>query len=369
MSEYQLYEFRKIRGRLADKEKAEINTWSSRTTATSNGAIFTYSYGDFRKDMLDVVKQYFDAGFYIANWGSKRLIFKFPKKVVNETAMIQYCDFEGVSTIRDGENLIIDIDISDEEGGGDWIDDDGYLDEFIPLYDDVLRGDYRLLYIAWLYVAIIEANNDEEHLELVEPPVPANLNNLSHALEEFVKLIQLDNDYLSVAAQNSTEKEIQDIDYKQFINKLLDKEKDNFLVNLLEGNSIEFELKHRLKELSGISPQKENNSKRRTIGEIIQLAEELKNTKKAKKKAKAEAARLRKLEEIETQQIALWIRINKLVGEKNTKAYDEIATILKDLKELAVHKKTLPVFREKVQQLIDENPRLSGLKSRILPFI
>jgi hypothetical protein len=68
MSGYQFYEFKSIDKPLTTKEKEIISGWSSRTSATNTGAIFTYHYSDFPMDELKVVEEYFDAMFYIANW-------------------------------------------------------------------------------------------------------------------------------------------------------------------------------------------------------------------------------------------------------------------------------------------------------------
>ena len=116
MSEYQYYEFRCIDRPLTAEEQKEIGGWSSRTHPTSTMAIFIYNYGDFPKDEKRVVEQYFDAMFYIANWGTKRLIFKFPKELMNIDSIKPYCTPEEISISESGKNLLLDFYFSDEEG-------------------------------------------------------------------------------------------------------------------------------------------------------------------------------------------------------------------------------------------------------------
>ena len=65
MSEFQQYQFRTIDKPLSKEDREEISGWSSRTIASSTGATFIYHYGDFPKDEVTVVAQYFDAMFYI----------------------------------------------------------------------------------------------------------------------------------------------------------------------------------------------------------------------------------------------------------------------------------------------------------------
>jgi hypothetical protein len=46
---------------------------------TPTQAVFTYQFGDFHGRPEKVLEQYFDAMLYLANWGTKRLMFRFPK--------------------------------------------------------------------------------------------------------------------------------------------------------------------------------------------------------------------------------------------------------------------------------------------------
>ncbi len=91
MSEYQYYEFQAMDRPLTDEEQAAMRQLSSRVVLTPTSAAFTYNYGDFRGDPEKVLLQYFDAMFYIANWGSCQLMFRFPQKVLDLEQMRAYC--------------------------------------------------------------------------------------------------------------------------------------------------------------------------------------------------------------------------------------------------------------------------------------
>ena len=82
MSEYQYYEFRKIDSSLSDEAMEKISDFDP-GPGEQDSASFTYSYGDFRGDPIKVLTEHFDALFYTANWGSRRLAFRFPISVVN----------------------------------------------------------------------------------------------------------------------------------------------------------------------------------------------------------------------------------------------------------------------------------------------
>lgn len=119
----------------------------------------------------------------MANWGSRQLMFRFPKSLINSAVLQPYCveDFITVSTNHD--SVILDINISEEDGSG-WIETgEGYLSGMVSLRDKILQGDYRCLYLAWLKAPTIYFGFEEE--DLLEPPVPPNLDNLSASLSSF----------------------------------------------------------------------------------------------------------------------------------------------------------------------------------------
>jgi hypothetical protein len=69
----------------------------------------------------------------------------------------------------------------------------------MPLRSDLLRGDLRCLYLAWLRSAQ-DGGLDEDNLE---PPVPAGLEELSGSLHALIEFLEIDEDLLEVAAQGS----------------------------------------------------------------------------------------------------------------------------------------------------------------------
>ena len=67
----------------------------------------------------------------------------------------------------------------DEEGGGYWVDGEGWLSSVVGIRAELARGDHRALYIAWLLCAQTGELDDKE----IEPPVPPGLANLSDPLK------------------------------------------------------------------------------------------------------------------------------------------------------------------------------------------
>src|SRR3712207_5852362 len=90
MSEYQYYEFQAIDRPLTEEQQAYMRSLSSRVELTPTRAVFTYSYGDFRGNPLAVLEAHFDALLYLANWGSKRLAFRFPRAAIDLQPLMPY---------------------------------------------------------------------------------------------------------------------------------------------------------------------------------------------------------------------------------------------------------------------------------------
>jgi hypothetical protein len=181
VSTYQYYEFQAIDRPLSPEEQEAVARLSSRVRPHPRRAVFVYHWSNFRGRAEDVLVRYYDAMLFVANWGSKRLMFRFPLSAIDLEGAQAYCrpryvdEFVSFSTV--GEHTILDIMFRDEEGYG-WVEGDGWLDALLPLRDDILRGDYRALYLAWLKT--LEA---EDVLESVlEPPVPPGLGELSPAV-------------------------------------------------------------------------------------------------------------------------------------------------------------------------------------------
>lgn len=168
MSEYQYYEFRAIDRPLTEEEQRTIGKLSSRVNLSPTQAIFVYHYSDFPANAEEILARYFDAMLYMANWGSCQLMFRFPKTVIDLEQVRPYCppyDIEEfmpffVSFTEKEAHVVLNIEWH-EEGGWGWIEGEGWLPRLMGLRDDILRGDYRLLYLAWLKAVTLEDMLDE----------------------------------------------------------------------------------------------------------------------------------------------------------------------------------------------------------------
>jgi hypothetical protein len=125
-----------------------------------------YNYSDFPGDPQKVLTQYFDVMFYIANWGSWQLMFRFPKGLVDPALCKPYCLQNAIAVSTTSKWMILDIQIHNEEGIQDWVEGEGWLSQLVPLRADLMQGDLRLLYLAWLRaVDSVNVKQDPNRLE------------------------------------------------------------------------------------------------------------------------------------------------------------------------------------------------------------
>src|SRR3990170_4975787 len=162
MSEYQYHEWQAVDRVLPPEEQASVNDLPSHIEVSSSRAVVTYHWSDFRHDPKQVLLRFFDAYFYLANWGSLRLMFRFPKGLLDEADILPYCIDEFITFETIGKYQVLDLDFSPEEGEG-WMKADAGLSHFIHLRADLPEGDFRLLYLAWLKAMTFygEPNDDE----------------------------------------------------------------------------------------------------------------------------------------------------------------------------------------------------------------
>lgn len=253
MGSFAMHRFRAIDRPLTREEMAEIDTWSSRHSPTSTGVTYIYHYGSFKQDETSALAKFFDAMLYVNSWGQVQLMFRFPKKLVDWNELTKYTiisdshlDFKKI-----GDYVIMDLNFSDDSG--DWIIEDDYLlDSLLSLREEILRGDYRTLFLGWIMVRQqmhtweIEdfeedefENSEDNFSDLTKnrmtPPIPPDLTKLNAAHKELINYFQIREDYVKVAAKASLNTKKQHVNYSRLIGKLSSNEKDELLLKLISG--------------------------------------------------------------------------------------------------------------------------------------
>jgi len=375
MSEYQYHEWQAVDRVLTPEEQAAVNDLSSHIEVSSSRAVVTYHWSDFRHDPKQVLLKYFDAYFYLANWGSLRLMFRFPKGLLDEADILPYCIDEYISFQTIGKYQVLDLDFNPEDGGG-WMEADAGLSHFIRLRADLLEGDYRLLYLAWLKAMTFYGEpfddevSEDDDTDIAaynrEPPIPPGLKKLSPSLQNFIQIFEIDPFLVQAAAEASPDlKETLSADYRELIERLPREECDDFLARLAESDPV-VGLALR-KRLGALLPQdRPQPAVRRTIQQLLQRAEQL---EQAEKKRQAETARQKHIAEMKAlaaREAPVWQQVETMLdsGRKIASVYDEATVLLEKLKQLADFQDTREVFRVRLHQLALKYASRSSLIDR-----
>src|SRR5437879_4991332 len=137
MSEYQYYEFRAIDRSLTEREMRELREISTRAQITPVSFTNSYNWGDFRGSPEALMEKYFDAFLYSANWGTHRLMFRLPRRLVDVERASLYCPGESASLRVKGDAVLLEFVYNTEEPGEDLGEEDGTLGSLIPLREDL----------------------------------------------------------------------------------------------------------------------------------------------------------------------------------------------------------------------------------------
>jgi hypothetical protein len=376
MSEYQYYEFRAIDRPLDREAMDKLRNLSSRAQITPTSFINEYNYGDFKGTPLKLMEKYFDAFLYVANWGTREFLLKVPLRLVNFDLVREYCGGESVTAYKKGENLIFQF--TSETDDPEWEEGEGWLSSLITLRSDILNGDYRCLYLGWLYGAQMEDFEEDE----LEPPVPPNLGSLNAPLKEFVDFMRINTDLVAVAAQKSASTTnshaVDEKALSAWISKIPVEEKDDILLRLMQGNNphLGAELLQRYRNRNGSKKNGESDMAPRTVKELIAKAEVYATERErriAEKKAKEAARKAREravirekyLNGLANREDQVWKQVDEFIRTKRPSDYDSAVQLLVDLRDLGIREKREKSFQEKLQRVRETHSRKPSLMERL----
>jgi hypothetical protein len=351
MSEYQYYEFQAVDRPLTPEEQAKVSSLSSRTTASAYSASFVYHWSDLPANEEDLLVKYFDALLYLANWGTSRLLFRFPRSAIEEETLRPYCHDDGIHVKTSGGYIIFDMSL-DEEAFDGWVEGEGWLSPMMELRQDILNGDFRAPYLAWLKIASLYVDDWEGDPDLVEPPVPPNLAKRSRALDTFCDFFRLDDDLVQAAAEGSSTSQAAESDLTEWVPRLPEDVKDDFLLRLLDNEP-------------ALNAALTASKSTRTIDELLERAEAIRQQRKEEERRKAEAKRQQELDRLARRIPQLWEQVFALIGEKRANAYDQAVAHLVDLRDLARRDGWEAEFQGKINQVYETYPTLRGLHQRM----
>jgi hypothetical protein len=372
MSEYQYYEWHTLERPLSAAEQTAVNGLSSHIDVTSSQAVVTYNWGDFKHDPIKVLARYFDAHLYIANWGTRRLAFRFPKDLMDVDAIERYSDENHIHIKTVGDFQVLEFEMDEEEGFDEWMEERGLLSTLARLRDDILQGDYRALYLAWLKAMSLESgyyDEDEDDPENFfndpEPPLPAGLKQLTPPLKTFADFFEIDPFLISAASERSPDlTPKQPADFTPLISCLTRQECDEFLLKILNGEpGAVMALRKRLLSFEKSLPEAGINP--RTFGELLKAAGKL---RQAESRRQAEARRKRhiaEMQELAKRETQVWQEVENLLQSGYTaRNYDDATALLSKLQQLSEFQRTQTNFETRVRELGERYKKRTALIER-----
>ena len=356
MSEYQYYEFLAIDKPLSQKQLEQVRGYSSRARITSTSFVNEYHWGDFRGNVHDFLKRFFDMFVYLANWGTHDFAFRVPARLVDKKAAEAYATEECLAVKSTGEHVLFYFS-SQSEDYDDMVDCSCLMASLAPLREQVMSGDHRPLYLAWL-AAVRERDSEND---TVEPPVPPGLRELSAAQRTLAEYLRVDEDLLEAAAETSPDRKVSQAGLAEWIAGLPESEKNRILAAICDGSdpSAAVGLRCRFNAARAAACGSAPGRPARTVGDLLTAArritqkrEEREARRKAAEKARleADAAKVREkhLAELAESEPAAWRKVDTLIAMKTPKRYDEAAALLRDLADVARRAGTEPRFGERI---------------------
>ncbi len=368
MSEYQYYEFLAIDKPLSKQDITALRSLSTRARITATSFTNHYNWGDFKGDPRRLMNRWFDLHLYFANWMSRQLMIRLPKRLINRDKLDTFLRGVGSVEIRtSGENVIIDIwhdyeppKFTDDDDGSGW------LGALAPLRADLLAGDWRMFYLLWLMEAQTGTIKDDEREPL------AGIGPLNSGLETFADFFHIDRDLVQAATEESPYTSGDSLPMASAraaaVAAIPDEEKAALLERLAAGDPhVMAEVRGKVQEAQTPATD-ETQNRRRTVSILraraAEICEERKVAEAARKEAKrqqrareAEKARRARLNILRHRGLAVWDEIENEIEKRNINGYERATDLLADLRVLAEEDNALNAYSERVRALRSRHSR------------
>lgn len=354
MSEYQYYEFQAIDRPLDRSAQDALRSISTRARITATSFTNHYEWGDLKGDPRKFMERWFDLHLYLANWSTRRLMLRVPKRFVNQTDIDPFLrEIDWVEVWTSGDNLIVDICRDEVEVYDDWHDGSGQLAALAPLRADVLSGDLRLFYLLWL-TAVQDEFVSEDELE----PLPG-IAPLTGALEGFAEFFGIDPDLVEAAAElGADDAAISQSELRKVIAAISAREKDDLLLRVVDGDTthVAAELRNRVRK-KNLTRAKQRTAgilrmRAKEIAEARELAEaERREAERRRQAAESEKARRARLKVLKQRGVSVWREIEQGIDRRNPSGYDQAISLLCDLQALAVEEGSRDDFSQRLASI------------------
>jgi hypothetical protein len=319
------------------------------------------------------MRKWFDAFLYLANWGTHRFMCRVPADLIDIDYAKSCCAGDSATMKVAGASALFDFNSDDEDGG--WEEDyigSGYMASIAPIRGELINGDNRPLYLAWLLCAQTGELEEDD----LEPVVPPGLKKLSTAQTAFADFLRLDDDLINAAATVSPPREKSPEGFEDWLLARPVSEKDALLLSLCNGtNPLAITRLRREFATSGAAATTDTVP-RRTVRELLTAAETARTQReererevaakaRAKKAAAEAAARAAYLDELAGREEQTWKKIEAMVATKTPKNYDDSVKLLVDLRDAAGRGGSLDRFTQHVRRIMEQHAKKPSFLERI----
>jgi hypothetical protein len=239
-----------------------------------------------------------------------------------------------------------------EEGGLGWTEGAGLIDQLIGVREELMRGDYRALFLGWLADFDPDYWRDPENGAIVMPPIPAGLDHLSPALAALIEHFPVDPDALAVTAGLSHVNSPGRIPMATVLERLSVPEMRALLARVAEGGGagVMTELNRLTYPLAQVPAG--------PAMKCMDFAAKAIETREARHKRETEAAAAKRQREAELRQQHLasimqrantiWSGLDPLMEQKIASAYDQAAAHLQELRDAYAQTGDIDGFQQKL---------------------
>lgn len=105
-------------------------------------------------------------------------------------------------------------------------------------------------------------------------------------------------------------------------------------------------------------------NRRRTVAELLELAEAEETHASQRARAEAEARRIRELEALAPKAEETWTFVEQLIAQSNGRSYDEAVQLLVKLRDRAVHQGMEAAYEERLRGIREARQRRRSLLQR-----
>jgi hypothetical protein len=369
MSEYQYVAFRAIDRAVSEKDMAYMRQQSSRAEITPWSFENEYHYGDFHGNAIEMLRRGYDIHLHYANYGVRTLLIRLPGGLPDTRATKPYLVGDSLRFLKDknGPGGVLSIEPYYEAGEIDELWDlNVILDRLVPLRAEILDGDLRPLYLAHLAVAQ-DGNHDPE--ETVETPVPAGLAEPTATQRALAEFYGFGDALIAAAARESgplPAVEDRRAQYGAWLAKQGGPTKDVWLGELLADphSSVRSEIRAEFEKASR-RPSWPSTDAGRTIAQLQVAAEEIEQKQKEAAAAKAVRQRSQRLQKMAADPTPFLRDTERLVGQRSTDAYRQVAEILADMREALASSKQAGLAEKQALKLKTDNPTLRVLTAAL----